>query len=239
MSKSGQTRQPDGGFHTTRWTRVLAASGDSEDARTALSELCELYYEPVRVFVRHHERVGEDEARELAHAFFARLLERQSVGQPDPARGRFRSYLLGAVKHFLRDHRRRQRAAKRGGGEADLPLDAAAELAAAPASEAAYDREWALALLARALEQVAAATGDSERFRVLKPWLTGNPPHISQTDAARELGVSEGAIKVAIHRLRRRLRDTIRQEIATTLDSDDETGISAELNTLIQALAGG
>jgi RNA polymerase sigma-70 factor (ECF subfamily) len=231
-------------FRTTRWTRVLAARGKSDTAKAALSELCEAYYEPVYAFVRF--TAGEDSARDLTHAFFAGLLERGGFDSLERGRGKFRSYLLGAVKHFLADEHDRSNAEKRGSGRAPLSLDEdredspgkpKLEVESPAASDAVYDREWAIALLRRAIDQLAGeqrATGHGRQFEVLKPWLNGEATALSQAEAANELGVSQNALKVAIHRLRKRFRELVRDEIAQTVNSEEE--IPAELNYLIEAL---
>ncbi len=145
------------GFHTTRWTCVLAARGESDTAKTALSELCEAYYEPVHTFIRH--MTGNDSARDLTHAFFAAFLKRDALSQIERGRGKFRSYLLGAVKHFIFDQRDRSRADKRGGGASELSLDEEKpdspgalkwELKSPPPPDSVYDQEWAIAVLRRA-----------------------------------------------------------------------------------------
>src|SRR6188768_1999865 len=156
---------PPGNFAATRWTLVVQARGQDERARAALSELCEAYYAPVVAFVRSDGR-DEDTARELAHEFFARILAGGSLGGADPARGRFRNYLLGAVKHFLADRRERDAAGKRGGGVAPVPLeDTASGLGVAgpgfPDCERAFDRQWALTVIARALAVLESDYGVS------------------------------------------------------------------------------
>src|SRR5262245_33130045 len=216
-------------FAATRWTLVLRARGESVEARTALSELCEAYYQPVLQFLRRDGR-DEDAARELAQEFFARVLARGGFDEADPERGRFRSYLLGALKHFLADQRKYEHRLKRGGGAMVESLDAItadeepASLQVAdpslPAPEASFDREWALAVMARSLSQLQrefAAAAKTDQFEALKPWLMGEAPSLSQADVARRLGLSEGAVKVAIHRLRKRFRDTVCAEISQTL----------------------
>jgi RNA polymerase sigma-70 factor (ECF subfamily) len=235
-----------GAFAPTRWTLILRARGETPEARAALSELCEAYYQPVLRFLRREGR-DEDAARELTQGFFARILSNGAFEQADPERGRFRSYLLGALKHFLADQRKREDRLKRGGGLTAESLDAAdaaddsASLQivdpAAPAPEAFFDREWALAVMARALEilQKEFATADRvDQFEALKPWLMGEAPSMSQADAARQLDLSEGAVKVVIHRLRKRFRDTVRAEIAQTLR--DPSLVDEELRHLIEAL---
>jgi RNA polymerase sigma factor (sigma-70 family) len=235
---------PDGSFRTTRWTQVLASRGPSPEAQAALSDLCAAYYAPVVAFL-HRSGRDEDAARELAHAFFARVLERQSLGGADPARGRFRSYLLGALKHFLADQRDRALTAKRGGGAAHEPLAAGTDTSPgfdapdpkAPEAEREFDRKWALTVLDRALTALAhehAAACESARFETLKPWLTGDSEQLSQADAARALGINEGAVKVAVHRLRKRFREAVKAEIAATLNSAGD--VEDEFRHLLAAL---
>ncbi len=244
MTNSSTPGPSSATFRTTRWTQVLASRGDSVAAKTALSDLCAAYYAPVVAFLRAEGR-DEDGARELAHAFFARVLERQSLGGADPARGRFRSYLLGALKHFLADARDRAGAAKRGGGESPLPLDlgtdtsASAEFADvnAPTPDREFDRKWAFTVLDRALIALAAEhadTGERKHFETLKPWLTGETEKISQADAARALSMNEGAVKVAIHRLRKRFRELVKAEIAQTLTDPEQ--VADELRHLIEVV---
>ena len=225
-------------FHTTRWTRVMKARGDSDEATTALSELCEIYYAPVRAFVGH--MAGTENADDMSQAFFARLLEKAGLENVDPERGRFRSYLLGAVKHFLRDEAVKSGAQKRGGGAERVPLEdeeAQAESAEDPPPDALFDREWAMALIGRALDAVEKEQTSEQQFLMLKPWLGSGAVDLSQADAAADLGISEGAVKVAIHRLRKRFRQCVREEIAQTVSGEEQ--ICAELNYLIEVLAGG
>ncbi|MEO7318100.1 MAG: sigma-70 family RNA polymerase sigma factor, partial [Chthoniobacteraceae bacterium] len=145
-------------FHDTRWTLVLRASGGGAEAKAALSDLCAAYYAPVVAFLRRDGR-HEDAAREMAHAFFASVLA-GGVGAPERERGRFRSYLLGALKHFLSKHRTAALAEKRGGGAEHIPLttDTAAGLPqpAAPDDALVFDREWAFTVIARALAALEA-----------------------------------------------------------------------------------
>jgi RNA polymerase sigma-70 factor (ECF subfamily) len=238
------TPNPAGVFATTRWTQVLAARGDSSDARAALGDLCAAYYAPVVAFL-HRSGRDEDAARELAHAFFARVLERQSLGGADPARGRFRSYLLGALKHFLADQRDRALTAKRGGGVAHEPLSGGTDTSpgrefpdvTAPDAEREFDRKWALTVIGRTLDVLEAehtAAGDGAKFAALKPWLMGDSEPHSQAEAAHALGMNEGAVKVAIHRLRKRFRQALKEEIGATLNGPGD--VEDELRHLIAAL---
>lgn len=231
-------------FVTTRWTRVLQAKGDSTEAKAALSDLCAAYYAPVFAFIRRNAP-DEDSARDLTQEFFARLLARGGIDNVDPQRGRFRSFLLGAVKHFLADMRDHDRRLKRGEGQAIESLDAEAGNSSgleAPDSKAAapdrgFDHKWALTLLGRAfatIEQEYKEAGKSRQFEALKPWLTGDGENVSQAEAARQLGMNEGAVKVAIHRLQRRLRDLIKNEISQTVK--DRADIDIEMHDLLEAL---
>lgn len=224
-------------FHPTRWTLVLNARGKSAEAKAALSDLCAAYYMPVVSFL-HREGRNEDTAREMAHAFFESLLA-GGLGMPDPERGRFRSYLLGALKHFLVKHRGGLLAAKRGGGAEHVPLEdeEAMPLPGMADDVLAFDREWALALIARALARLEAEySGKPRMFAVLKPWLDGAADG-PQAEAAQVLGMSETAVKVAIHRLRTRFRELIRSEVAATVN--DPLEVKEELRHLIAVASGG
>jgi DNA-directed RNA polymerase specialized sigma24 family protein len=235
-----------GHFAPTRWTQVLAARGASAGAQAALGELCAGYWQPVFAFIRGEGR-DDETARDLTQEFFTRLLARHGLDTVEPGRGRFRSFLLGAVKHFLADEREHARAAKRGGGRSVLSLEAGAQAAttlepqtpdpAASAPDTLFDRQWALTLVERAITALAAelaAAGKSGQFNVLKPWLLGELESVSQADAARQLGLTEGAVKVAIHRLRKRFRELVRIEIAQTVEGQDL--VPAELCYLPEVL---
>jgi RNA polymerase sigma factor (sigma-70 family) len=234
-------------FAPTRWTLILRARGQSPAAQAALGELCEAYYAPVLAFIRSAGR-DEDSARDLTQEFFAGLLAGHGLDKVDPGRGRFRSYLLGAVKHFLADQRDRTCAAKRGGGdpgvsiEAGLHADTTAQLQipdpTSPAPDTIFDREWAQTVVARSLHLLAAEFsigGKGELFEALKPWLLGQLESLSQAEVARQLGWTEGAVKVAIHRLRRRFRELIRAEIAHTVPEPDQ--VQDELKYLLEVLS--
>jgi RNA polymerase sigma-70 factor (ECF subfamily) len=241
MPESSHSPSQPGAFVTTHWTRVLEAQGDSQDARAALSDLCAAYYAPVFAFVRRNS-ADENAARDLTQEFFARVLGGRAL-RPDPDRGRFRSYLLAAVKNFLSDMRDRERAAKRGGGERPVPL----ETGTSPGMRVAdvsvlspdreFDRKWALTILDRALGVLAAEQAVAEhagQFEILKPWLMGDSEGLSQASAAQQLGCSESAVKVAIHRLRKRFRELVKAEIRQTMN--DPTQVGDELACLIAAL---
>lgn len=241
-----------GAFAPTRWTLVLRAGGRDAEGRAALADLCETYWQPVFRFLRREGRT-EDAARELTQEFFARLLSAGNIGGADPAQGRFRSYLLGAVKHFLRDQRDFETRRKRGGGHLPEPLpDEHSETengtTAPPGNRAAnptlpppdalFDREWALLILDRALTKLGnemAATGAATSFALLKPWLTGASTAHTQAEAARLLGLSDGAMRVTIHRLRQRFRQVVREGIAATVSHKDE--VDAEVRYLVEVLS--
>jgi RNA polymerase sigma factor (sigma-70 family) len=234
-------------FVTTHWTRVLQARGDSTEARAALSDLCAAYYAPVFAFLRTRAK-DEDSARDLTQEFFTRLLSRKGIDSVDPQSGRFRSYLLGAVKHFLADMLDHSHRLKRGGGQPTLSLESlsdADEMTTeiqladphSPGPDREFDRKWALTLLDRALNLLGREhkePGQAEQFESLKPWLTGETEKLSQADIAARLGMSEGAMRVAIHRLRRRFREIIKSEIAQTLN--DRNQVAEEMAHLLAAL---
>ena len=242
-------------FRTTRWTQVLAAGGKTPDAKQALRELCETYYAPVELFVRRYRaemnRTQGDDARDLTHEFFAKLLEGDSLGNVDRTRGRFRSYLLGAVKHFLSDQRLREQTLKRGGNQTRQSLARAlrendSEIAGAAAiadphglpPDVYFDRQWALAVVEQAiatLRSEAESAGELARFEVLQRWLVTPSSHDTAIEAARSLNLSDGAFKVAVHRLRKRFRHVIVDRIASTVN--DPVEVQDELNYLINAMS--
>lgn len=239
---------PSDRFAATRWTLVAAASGDSPAARAALSELCAAYYAPVVAFLRREGRTA-DEARDLAHDFFARILEGGRMEAADPTRGKFRSYLLGALKHFLQHDRRRRAAECRGAHLEHIPLQSPTDTTAgfdmaAPEDRGldfVFDRQWALTVLDRAMTTVGAEMerlGKRSHFEAMRPWLSGDVPGVSQTEMAARIGLSAGAAKVAIHRLRQRFRDQVLAEIAQTVGGG-ESEVREELNYLIEVMGAG
>jgi RNA polymerase sigma-70 factor (ECF subfamily) len=247
MNSTEESVSRPAGFMSTRWTLILRARGETPAAQAALGELCEAYYAPVMAFIRSGGR-DQDAARELTQEFFARFLARRGLDTIEPGRGRFRSFLLGAVKHFLADQYDRDQAAKRGGGhsvlsiEAGLQANTTAQLQipdpATQPSDAIFDREWAQTLVSRALDLLAqdsAATARAELFETLKPWLLGQIDILSQADAAGQLGMSEGAVKVAIHRLRKRFRELVKAEIAQTVPEPAQ--VQDELRYLVEVLS--
>lgn len=232
-------------FQDTRWTLVSRSRGEDALARAALSELCAAYYAPVVAFLRRDGR-AEDVARDLAHDFFAKLLEGGTIDGADPLRGKFRSYLLTVLKRFAANQRDHDRAAKRGGGQIHAVLDGGSEQTGAglqiadtsiEAPDVAFDREWALTLLARALAQLERdmrEDGKSAHFDALKPWLTTEGDATPQSEAAAKLGMSIEAVKVAVHRLRKRFREAVKAEIAQTVGEAGD--VREELDALMRAL---
>ena len=224
-------------FHPTHWTLVLRSHGEGDEAQTALTELCEIYYEPIVSFLRRDGR-NEQVAREVAHEFFHDLLEK-GLGQPDRTRGRFRSYLLGALKHSLIRKRDAANAQKRGAGAEHLSITKADSTGGLSShheiDSLQFDRDWAHALIARALQDLEVENASKPGlFQVLRPWLDGNATTTQQV-AARELGISETAVKVAIHRMRVRFRELIRKEVAETVSQPSE--VAEELRHLMAVVS--
>jgi RNA polymerase sigma-70 factor (ECF subfamily) len=211
------------------------------NARTALEALCKAYWYPLYAFVRYRGYSSE-EAQDLTQSFFVRIIETHGFASADPERGRFRSYLLGAMKHFLANEWHRARTQRRGGGVTVLDLDAldpearyALEPAQSTDPDASFDRKWAQETTARAmgtLRKESEAHGKGELFEVLKGSLTGEEPPRSET--AERLGMTQGAVKVAVHRLRRRYRELLRAEIAETVT--DPSDVDVEMRHLVAAL---
>jgi len=228
-------------FVTTHWSLVLAAGADvsSIEAGNALARLCETYWYPLYAFLRSRGHTAED-AQDLTQAFFARVLERQAFAHADPARGRFRSFLLSSLKNFVANEREREQAQKRGGGISVVPLDIEAaegrfqlEPHTDETPERVFDREWALTLLDNVIRQLAlemTRAGREGQFAELKEFLTGDDLHTGYAATASTLGMSEGAVRVAVHRLRRRFGELIRREIAQTVSSPE--GIDDEMRHL-------
>jgi RNA polymerase sigma-70 factor (ECF subfamily) len=232
-----------GGFDTTRWSIVLAArDGTGESAQRALSWLCEAYWYPVYAFVRRRGH-DPDEAADLTQGYFTRLLEKDYLDDVRPELGRFRSFLLKSVQHYLSNERDRARAHKRGGGRDPVSLDgldAERRLALEPRDdrtpESFFEQLWATSLLERALDSLkaeATAKGRIGHFELLAPFLT-QAAGASYQEVAAELRVSESAVKVAVHRLRRRFGELLREEIAATVREPGE--VDSEIRHLFAVL---
>jgi RNA polymerase sigma-70 factor (ECF subfamily) len=241
---SSAARSGGGQFHTTHWSLVVAA-GDpgAPRAREALASLCGVYWYPIYVFVRR-QGFDADAAQDLTQEFFTRLLEKEFLAQVRRDKGKFRAFLLAACRHFLANQRDRARARKRGGGRTPVPLDfqgAEGRYGLEPAhdltAEKLFERRWALTLLDHVLgrlrEELVAA-GKRDLFEALKTFLTDKGDAPRQVDVAKQLGMTAGAIKVAVHRLRRRYRELLVEEIARTLE--DQEQVSEEISDLFAAL---
>lgn len=223
---------------------LAARSADRVRAAAALGELCATYWPPLYAYVRRTGASTHD-ACDLVQGLFEQLLRSGGTGGADPARGRFRSYLLGALKHHMANARDHADARKRGGGAVKLAIDIAAEerrldraAVDGESPERAFDRRWAVTVLSVVTDRLRddyAAKGKENLFEALRPFLTRDPQAGAQVEAARALGVTSGAFKVALHRLRERYRDALRREVGRTTSSDDE--IDDEISALMRALA--
>ena len=246
MSKdSEQPRHSAAQFATTHWSFIVTAGqAPTAESEEALEYLCRTYWPPVYAYLR---RQGHDvhEAQDLTQGFFARFLEKNYLENVRPEKGKFRSYLLGAVKHFVSNERDRAQAKKRGGGRAVLSLDferAEGRYGIEPSDsttpERIFDRCWALALLDRVLsrlEEEYRRRVQEKTFEHLKTFITSGSSEASYRDVADVLEMTEGAVKVAVHRLRRRYKEILEEEIAGTVA--DETEIDGELRYLLRAVA--
>ena len=237
-------------FHTTHWSVVIAGGRKgSPQAREALATLCETYWYPLYAFVRRQGYSAPD-AQDLTQEFFARLLEKNYLATVGREKGKFRSFLLAALKHFLANERDRARAQKRGGGPGApglvsleaLDFEAAesryrVEPAHDMTAQRVFERRWALTLLDRVLGRLQteyAAGGKAELFERLKDCLTAPELAGRYAELADKLGMTEGAVKVAAHRLRRRYRAMLRQEIAQTVA--DPKDVEDEIRQLFAAV---
>jgi RNA polymerase sigma factor (sigma-70 family) len=238
-------RGSDAWFVTTHWSVVLSArQKDSPQSEAALETLCRAYWYPLYAFVRRQGQRPED-AQDLTQAFFARLLQKDYLQAAAREKGRFRTFLLVALKRFLANEWDRVRAQKRGGGQALLSLDTSAaetHYQMEPAAEAnpdrVYDRRWAMTLLDQTMARLRgefAEAGKAKEFQQLKVCLTAERTAISYPEIAAALGTNEGAARVAVHRLRKRFREIFRDEIAHTVSSQSQ--IEEEVRYLIEVLA--
>lgn len=245
-SESSPFSNPSAEFATTRWSLILrAAEPNQPEASAALATLCSAYWYPLYAFVRRRGYQSHD-AQDLTQDFFARLLERNFLAQVSRERGRFRSFLLAAMKHFLANEWDKARAQKRGGDRTMIPIDAGTaeqrygrEPADTASADKIYERRWVLALLDQVLKTLRedyAAAGKAELFDALKACLTGDSDALPYVELGARAGLSEGAVKVAVHRLRHRYRLLLRETVAATVAAPDE--VDDELRYLFSALAG-
>jgi RNA polymerase sigma-70 factor (ECF subfamily) len=244
-NSSGPTSAPGDIFATTHWTVVLAAGQrHTPQSDRALEELCRTYWFPLYAYARRHGRSKED-AEDLTQAFFARFLAKNYLEGLSAERGRFRAFLLASLKHFLANEWDKSQRQKRGGALEHLSLDwqvadTQFQIAstAEPSPDQAFDREWAMALLGKVIERLRGecdAEGKGKQFEQLKIFLTAGKGALSYADAARSLDMDETAVRVAVHRLRKRYRALLRDEIAQTLS--DPSQVAEEIQALFGAFA--
>ena len=222
---------------------LTAGHSDTAHARAALEKLCRAYWYPLYAYVRRRGKSPED-AKDLTQEFFARLLERNWIERADQQKGRFRSFLLSAMNHFLADEWDKARAQKRGGGMTAVPLQfdtAETRYGHEPAEnvtpEHSYERRWALTLLDEVLQRLRSEydqEGRAEFFAALHPCLVGDRTAQPYAELAVKLGISEGTVKATVHRLRQRYRELLRDEIAQTVSGPDE--VNEELRHLFIVL---
>ena len=242
MEKPDRRRAP--AFASTQWSVVLAAAELTDPgSRQALATLFEAYWFPLYAFARRRGMAVED-AKDAVQGFFAALLEKHGLRTVDRDRGRFRSFLLGAFRHFLANERERAAALKRGGDVAVVSLDLAgaeSRYGIEPADDRTpdrlYERRWALTVIDRSLARLrheCEDAGKGERFEELKGFLTGDRGRGGVAEVARRLEISSGAARVAVHRLRQRFGELLRGEVAATVDRRSE--VDAELEHLLREL---
>jgi RNA polymerase sigma factor (sigma-70 family) len=242
---SSSSSAPDDIFATTHWTVVVAAGKrHTPQSDNALEELCRTYWFPLYAYVRRRGHTKED-AEDLTQAFFARFLAKNYLAGLSAERGRFRAFLLASLKHFLINEWKKSQRLKRGGGEKLLSLDwqtadtqFQVAATAEPSPDKAFDREWALALLTKVIERLrmeCESDGKAKLFGQLKIFLTAGKGELSHAEAAKRLGMDETAVRVAVHRLRKRYRILLRDEIAQTLA--DAADVDEEMRALFGAFA--
>ena len=242
----GTAGRKAGSFTATRWSLVLAARNrQSPRSREALVFLCERYWRPLYSYVRRRG-YPLDEAQDLTQEFFARLLEKDGLKNAEPGHGRFRSFLLAALNHFLANEWDRARAQKRGGQICHVPIliqasnaddDPGVDPSHDLTPEKLYERKWAVAVLDHVMATLRdeyVAAGKGLLIEALKTTMTGSTDALTYRSIADDLGMSEGAVKVAAHRLRKRFRDTLRAEIAQTVEKAED--VEAEIHELFLAL---
>jgi RNA polymerase sigma factor (sigma-70 family) len=242
-TQSSSTTKADA-FNTTRWTMVLAASQRTLESDAALELLCAAYWYPLYAYVRRRGHTRED-AEDFTQGFFAAFLKRNDLAGLSAERGKFRAFLLASLKHFLANEWDKSQRLKRGGAWTHLPLDwetadekYQGSLSDETSPDAAFDREWALALLNKViarLQDEQSAQGHAATFETLKIFLTAGKGAMPYADAAQQLGMDERAARVAVHRLRKRYRLLLRDEIAQTLD--DPAQVDEEMRALFGAFS--
>ncbi len=236
-------RTADGVFGTTQWTMVVNAGGKLTPAsERALSKLCQTYWLPVYAFIRSRGN-GRDEAQDLTQAFFGELLAKRSFKKADPAKGKFRTYLLGAVKFFLSNEREKQQALKRGGGAKHVRIDVAeaeahleGKLIENETPESVFEREWVRLLMDNAAATLRAEYVKKEKgelYDMLIPFLLGGDPDLSYPALAQAQGVSEASLRMAASRMRKRYGELLRGKVLETVDSEED--VNEEVRGLLAA----
>ena len=230
-------------FTTTHWSVVLEAQGESPEAQEALEKLCRVYWRPIYSFVRR-QGIRPEEAEDITQGFFAQLLERRKFSALREEKGRLRSFLLGALKYFLADERRRAMAIKRGKGQRLIPLerlrvDERIEMEPSDpvTAEMIYERRWALTVLENVLSRLKdeyQTAGNAALFDLLKQLLPDEPGSPSQAEIAAQLGMTENALRQAFYRFRQRYQSLLREEIAHTVATPGD--IEDELRHLIAVI---
>jgi RNA polymerase sigma-70 factor (ECF subfamily) len=249
VNPGDETERPPAGqtcFPTTHWSVVLTArEGPSLQADTALEQLCRTYWYPIYAYVRSSGHTRE-EAEDLTQEFFARLLAKHYLSAVQPERGKFRWFLLSAVKRFLLNQQERSRATKRGGTRPHVPFDGAKaeeryrlDAANTNAPDRLYDRAWATNLIETTyarLQEEYALEGKGTLFKRVRVFLSGDKADLTYAEVGASLGMTEGAVKVAVHRLRRRYRDLLREQVAQTVHTPAD--LDEELRILQAAFSG-
>jgi RNA polymerase sigma factor (sigma-70 family) len=244
QASEGRPRTDAAVFATTHWSVVLAAGhSTAADADAALEKLCRTYWFPLYAFARRQGNSPED-AQDLTQDFFARLLQKNYLAKADPDRGKFRTFLLGSLKNFLVNEWKRAGRLKRGGGLEFLSIDTiaaedryAAEAPVESNADADYEMRWAVTLIEQvlsALRQEFNAAGKGQLFTELKGFIWGDKSTVSYAEIAEQVKLSEGNVKVAVHRLRQRFRELLRAEVAQTVAGPED--IDVELRHLINVL---
>lgn len=234
-----------GRFDTTSWSLIVAAAGTPQTrSDEALAELCARYWYPVYAFIRRHHP-DHSQAEDLTQSFFTRLIEKNYVGQADRTRGRFRTFMLTAVRNFLLNERDHGRTQKRGGGAVHVDIDSGAvasrfqsdaKLPLTP--EQLFHKRWALTLLEDAMADIRRQAAEEEKLAHvdrLLPFVTGDAARSGYGTLAKDLGTTEGALRVAVHRLRMRFRERLREAVAATLT--DPADLDDEIRFLIDAVS--
>ncbi len=240
QGSSDRTRSGAARFQTTHWSVILRAGQGAEEA---LLRLCRNYWTPLYAYTRRRGHAAH-EAEDLTQSFFAHILENRSFETVAPSKGRFRTFLLVSLKHFLDNEARKDRALKRGGDRFFVSWDALppgardfVEPVEQLPPEKLFDRQWALTLVARVMKQLQKeyeATRKGDLFDRLKGSLTGDPGNTSYQEIARELNMTEGAVKVSAHRLRRRFGELLREQVGRTVS--DSAEVNDELREILAAL---